>query len=157
MDANPYEAPKTREASDSKSAARIIADSTLEIVRSQRGMMWLFLAKIGMDFTVGIARELLSGPPWMAFLCSFLAVNIAIAYFVFRLSNAIYGIGPGIVCFALTLAPCLGTFTVLVLNGNAMDCLRKSGVKVGFMGATKSQLAELAAARNDQSELGQSG
>jgi hypothetical protein len=113
------------------------------MVKAQRGMMWLFLAKLGMDFTVMAAQEFLQGPALFVFYAAFAGIDLAIAYYVFRLSDLIYGSGPALVSAGLTLTPGMGTFAVLILNGNTIDRLRKAGVKVGFMGATKEQLEEL--------------
>jgi hypothetical protein len=120
--------------------------STLEMAQAQRGMMWLFLAKLGIDFSASIVAELPAGPAFFVYCLAFAAVDLAIAYYVFRLTNLTHGTGPALVSAGCTLTPGIGTFTVLILNGNTIDRLRKAGLKVGFMGATKSQLEELAQA-----------
>lgn len=147
MSGNPYASPEGDEPSRSlpKVAARD-PRRLLEIVTAQRAMMWLFLFKLAIDFSVSAASEILAGPPLLAYFCLFLIVEVVIAYFVFRISHAIYDLGPAVVCALLALAPCLGSLTVLVLNGTVMDYLRKNGVKVGFMGATRLQIEDL---RND--------
>ncbi len=141
MPENPSVPPTSRQ--ESSANADGDANSLVEIVLAQRGMMWLFIAKLGVDFTVNMAQEFGAGPIPIAYLSIFVLVALAMGYFVFRLSNATYGIGPAVVCTALSFVPCLGLFTILILNGSTMDRLRKSGVKVGFMGATKTQLAEI--------------
>lgn len=122
-------------------------ESVLEMVKAQRGMMWLFIAKLGLDFGFSATRDL-AGPTVQAvFWIAYLLVSITVSYFVFRLTRVIYGMGPAIVCAGLIFAPCAGSFAVLVINGGVMDRLRKLGVKVGFMGATAAQVAELEAAQ----------
>lgn len=118
-------------------------ETVIEMVQAQRGMMWLFVAKLGFDFSSGAANELLVEPVRIVFWVAYLVVSGTVAYFVFRLASAIYGAGPGIICACLTVAPCLGSLTVLILNGNTMDRLRKAGVKVGMLGASAQQLREL--------------
>lgn len=107
--------------------------------------MWLLILRVGLDFTASIAAELFDSYARLAYFVVFIAVTVSIAYFVFRLASAIYGAGPAIVCLLLSAIPCLGTFAVLILNGNAIDQLRKVGIKVGFMGASAVQLEEIRA------------
>lgn len=107
-------------------------------------MMWLWVAKLGLDFAFSIAPDMLGPALSIVYYVPFLAVSIAIAYFVFRITHLVYGVGPALVCTLLAFLPCAGTITVLILNGQTMDRLRKLGVKVGFMGATRQQLDELA-------------
>jgi hypothetical protein len=120
-------------------------DEILEIVKAQRGMMWLFVAKLGLDFGAGAVRDLASQPFLAIYWAAYLAVSLAVAYFVFRLAKVVYGGGPAVICAALIFAPCAGSLAVLIINGNSMDRLRKAGVKVGMMGATALQLRELEA------------
>lgn len=120
-----------------------VSNELLEIVVAQRGMMWLLAAKFGTDFTFSVAKEFTTDLLLIAYLSVCVLVALAMGYYVFRLSNAIYGVGPAVVCAVISLVPCLGLLAVLILNGNAIDQLRKAGVRVGFMGATKSQLAEM--------------
>jgi hypothetical protein len=115
----------------------------LDLAQSQRGMMWLFALKFALDFCSGIVRDAVGLPLRIVYLSAYLLVSLAVAYFVFRAARIIYGIGPALVCGALIFAPCLGTLTVLVLNGTAMDRLRKSGVKSGFFGVDRRELEKL--------------
>ena len=151
MNENAEEAASAQEPAHVHVEPRIGNASTLSILRSQRGMMWLFLLKIGLDFTVSMARELPSRPLQIAYLCVFVLVEGSIAYFAFRISNAIFGLGPALVCSLMTLIPCMGMFSVVILNGTVIDRLRKSGVSVGFMGATKLQLEQYGASRSGDS------
>ena len=115
----------------------------LDLANSQRGMMWLFAAKFAIDFCSGMIRDTVSPPLQIAYLAAYLAVSLAVAYFVFRISSIIYGVGPAIICSLIVFAPSLGTLVVLVLNGTTMDRLRKSGVKSGFFGADRGEMEKL--------------
>lgn len=150
MSINPYEAPQTGVLPPPKDGSPVTAPSTLAIVRAQRGMMWLWLAKIGLDFAFRLAPDMLGPALSIAYYVPFLAVSIAIAYFVFRITHIIYGIGPAFICALLAFLPCAGPITVLILNGQTMDRLRKLGIKVGFMGATRQQLEELTKRQSEQ-------
>lgn len=132
----------------SKPSVPVVTVTTLEILRAHQGMMWTVVAKFGFDFAFGMVFNESPLMVKIPFLCAFVAVELAIAYFVFRLANAIYGIGPGITCAALSILPCLGVFVVLILNGTTADLVRKAGVKIGFMGVTKAQLEALIVAMN---------
>jgi hypothetical protein len=118
-------------------------DVTIDLAQSQRGMMWLFAAKFALDFGAGMVRDAASPPLQAVYLAAYLLVSLAVAYFVFRIARVIYGTGPAVVCGFLIFAPCLGTLTVLVLNGTSMDRLRKSGVKSGFFGVDVRELEKL--------------
>ena len=142
MENNPYQTPQPH------SSGKHLADDRalhrlLDIVLGMQGMMWLFLFKVGMDMTVGTARVLFSDIWVTVYFCLYLVVQLAMSYFVFKVVHAIYDIGPAIICSLLVFAPCIGTLTVLVLNGNTMDHLRKQGIKVGFMGPTRQQIDDL--------------
>lgn len=117
----------------------------LEMARAQRGMIWMLALKLALDFTVMQAAALLPRFPLMLYYAAALLVMIAVIFFTSRLAYALYGLGPAILCSVLLFAPCIGLLTILMLNGTAMDRLRKAGVKSGFMGVTKDQLAQLEA------------
>jgi hypothetical protein len=118
----------------------------LDLAQSQRGMMWLFAMKFALDFCSGIVRDAVRPPFQVVYLIPYVLVSLAVAYFVFRAARIIYGIGPAVVCGLLIFAPCLGTLAVLVINGTAMDRLRKSGIKSGFFGVDKRELEKLQSA-----------
>ena len=131
-------------------------DEIVEMVKAQRGMMWLFVAKLGLDFGAGAVRDLASQPFLTIYWVAYLGVSLAVAYFVFRVAKVVYGGGPAVICAALIFAPCAGATAVLVINGNTMDRLRKAGVKIGFFGATVQQLRDLEASATDSLPPGQS-
>lgn len=117
----------------------------LEMARAQRGMIWMLALKLAIDFTFMQATQFLPQFPLMLYYAAALLVLVAVIFFTARLAYALYGVGPAILCGVLLFAPCVGLLTILMLNGTAMDRLRKAGVKSGFMGVTKDQLAQLEA------------
>lgn len=119
--------------------------TSLEMVIGQRGMMWMLILKLVVDMLFNAASGLPVGSMLYGLLAVYIIACLIAAYFVFRLANAVYGIAPGLICAAATFVPCIGLFAVLILNGTTMDQLRKRGIKVGFMGATKTQVDELRA------------
>ncbi|MCL4195006.1 MAG: hypothetical protein KJZ87_24915 [Thermoguttaceae bacterium] len=68
------------------------------------------------------------------------AVGIAGTVFVFMLAIAMHSVGVGILLGLLTLLPCIGLITLLVVNGQATNVLRQNGIRVGLLGADMSQL-----------------
>ena len=144
MKPNPYQSPAMNEDVPSTSSAALReARSLLTIVSSQQILMWLLPVKAGVEFTMGIFTDTWQGPMLWGYLLIAIAIQAVTSYFVFRIMQELYGIGPAIVCAVLAAAPCSGTLAVLILNGNVTDYARKRGVKLGFMGATRSQLDEL--------------
>lgn len=119
--------------------------TSLEMLIGQRGMMWTLILKLVVDLMFNAMSGLQSGAMLYGLAAVYTIACLIVAYFVFRLANAVYGIAPGLICAAATFIPCIGLFAVLVLNGTTMDQLRKRGIKVGFMGATKTQVDELKA------------
>ena len=122
-------------------------EEMLDVAKSQRGMMWLFAAKFALDFGAstirGTMREGDIQPLVIVYLAVYTLVSLAVAYYVFRTARVIYDVFPAIICGLIVLSPCLGTLTILVLNGTTMDRLRKAGVKSGFFGVDKRELEKL--------------
>lgn len=142
---NPYEPPRAPPQVAVRPAAVVY-----EMATAHRGMMWLLLVRFGADFAtnmIGDAVNMVGGsfrvPLLMIFLAAYVGIAAASGFFAFQLGRAIYGVGPAVVCFLLSLVPCLGMLTILVLGGTAMDQLRKAGVRVDFMGATSEQVRNL--------------
>jgi hypothetical protein len=65
-----------------------------------------------------------------------LGVLIVADVFVFLLATKIYGTALGIVLGILTLIPCVGLITLLIVNSKATALLRAGGLKVGLLGAS---------------------
>jgi hypothetical protein len=64
-----------------------------------------------------------------------LASAVVATVFVFMLALKMYSTGAGIVLGLLTLIPCIGLITLLIINQKATRLLRKRGYKVGLLGA----------------------
>ena len=120
-------------------------EAAIELATAQRGMMWMFALKFAMDSSAGIIRDVVSQPFQAIYFVAYLAVSLVVAYFVFRIARIIYGDLPAIACGLLVFAPCIGTLTVVVLNGTTMDRLRKLGVKSGFFGPNRLEMEKLMA------------
>jgi hypothetical protein len=71
-----------------------------------------------------------------------LGVALAAAVFVFLLSMELYGTGLAIVFLLLTLIPCVGLITLLVINSKATATLQRHGYRVGLLGARLSDFDE---------------
>ena len=69
-----------------------------------------------------------------------LGMVITATVFVFMLALSLYSTGIGVLLGILTLVPCVGLITLLIVNGKATQVLRAHGVHVGLMGADSSQL-----------------
>jgi hypothetical protein len=117
--------------------------TAIELATAQRGMMWMLAIKFAMDSSTGIVQDMAKQPAQAIFFVAYLAVSFVVAYFVFKIARIIYGDFPGVACGLLVFAPCIGTLTVLVLNGTTMDRLRKLGVKSGFFGANRLEMEKL--------------
>jgi len=59
---------------------------------------------------------------------------------VFRLAKELIGTGIAILCIVLTIIPCIGLITLLVLNQKATSYLQQHGIKVGFMGVDPKRI-----------------
>lgn len=60
--------------------------------------------------------------------------------FVFLLAIRVYSLGVGILLGILTLVPCLGLVSLLIVNGKANEVLRANGLKVGLLGVNLSDI-----------------
>ena len=65
----------------------------------------------------------------------FLAVAVIATVFVFMLALKVYGVAMGILLGVLTMIPCIGLITLLIINQKATGLLTEHGYRVGFMGA----------------------
>lgn len=71
---------------------------------------------------------------------AFLAVSITSTVFVFMLAMKVYSTGIGIFMGILTLVPCIGLIMLLVVNSKATNVLKDNGIKVGLLGAKRSDI-----------------
>ena len=125
MTSNPYEAPKEK--------SEITGDETSEQVirvgKQQRAIMWLILAAI-LTFLVPLAG---------------LITGIIMIVFVYRFASAMKW--PVAWLWAiLSFLPLINLLILVTLNGRATKLLRANGIRVGLMGANKSDMAKLRAA-----------
>jgi hypothetical protein len=105
------------------------------IAMYQRGIMACILLYI---CTVVIAMALPGQMPLLR-LAVVLVTGLISTVLVFLLSVQLFGAGLGVLFGFLTLIPCVGLITLLVINGQATGTLRRHGYHVGFLGADLSQ------------------
>jgi hypothetical protein len=72
----------------------------------------------------------------------FMGVAVAATVFVFLLAIKVYQVGLGVLLGILTLIPCIGLITLLIINGKATAVLQKHGYRVGFLGADMAQFQQ---------------
>ena len=106
-----------------------------------------FLAVFGL---IVLAAMLFSGPPIdrlrvihtasPVVVLVLLAAGLVAMVFAFLLSLKVYSTVKGILLALLTLVPLLGLFVLLAVNGRATFILRQNGHKVGWLGASLSEI-----------------
>src|SRR5262249_7608940 len=104
----------------------------------QKIIMWCILAyliAVAAQFAVPQEFRLVLG-------LFFIAVAMLATVFVFMLALKVYGVAVGIILGVLTLVPCIGLITLLIINQKATGLLNKHGYRVGLMGANLSQFKE---------------
>jgi hypothetical protein len=77
---------------------------------------------------------------WMGVVVYGIAAEVTGAVFVFMLAMKIYSRSTGILLGILTLIPCVGLITLLVINSTATAILRMNGIRVGLLGARASDI-----------------
>ena len=101
----------------------------------QKVIIWCilsyFLAVIGQFAIPSDFRPLLG--------LAFLGVAVLATVFVFMMALKVYSTTMGIVLGILTLVPCIGLVTLLIINQKATGLLTKHGYRVGLLGADLSQ------------------
>jgi len=101
----------------------------------QKVILWCILAyfiAVIAQFAVPPAARLLLG-------LVFVTVAVLATVFVFMLALKVYSVAMGIVLGILTLIPCIGLITLLIINQKATGLLKERGYRVGIMGADLSQ------------------
>jgi hypothetical protein len=128
----------------------------LDVARLQQAMTCWTFGAIPLGYVAAVIAGVLDlefdVPRFTAHLLvwGFIVVlNLIIASFAFRLARAIYGLPLALVTALFVMVPCWGLIAVLILNGSAIDYLRRKDVVVGFFGATKEQLVRLAEMKED--------
>jgi hypothetical protein len=123
-------------------------EELLQIARSQKAIMTLIL--LNLLFITGLAWSLiLLGPGhWSAGVeisavrWILILLNLIAVVFIYRLAKALRQ-----TAWVYALAaffPCVGLIALLLINHFATRALRRHGVRVGLMGAVKSDLDHLA-------------
>jgi hypothetical protein len=101
----------------------------------QKAVLWCILA-----YFVAIIAQFAVPADYRIFLSLVLIpVALAATIFVFLLAMRVYSVVIGIVLGVLTMIPCIGLITLLVINQKASGILAKHGYKVGLMGANLSE------------------
>jgi hypothetical protein len=101
----------------------------------QKALLWCILA-----YFVTIIAEFALPEAYRIFVSLVLIpVALTATVFVFLLAMRVYSVLIGIVLGVLTMIPCIGLITLLVINQKASGILTKHGYKVGLMGANLSQ------------------
>jgi hypothetical protein len=134
MSDNPYQSPLTE-----SRAVGIRSGDPAElknVARYQKGVLVCILIYILLVVSQFLIPESLQ--PLL--MIAVAAVGVTGTVFVFLLAIAMYSVGVGILLGLLTLLPCIGLITLLVVNGKATSVLRQNGIRVGLLGADMSQL-----------------
>jgi hypothetical protein len=105
------------------------------IAKYQRAIIGCILLNI---CAYALAMALRDQAP-LIFLGIVLVVGVVSTVFVFLLSVELFGPVIGVLCGFLTLVPCVGLITLLVISSQATGTLRRHGYHVGFFGAAPSQ------------------
>lgn len=134
MSDNPYQSPLT----ESRAVGIRSGDPAdlRNVARFQKGVLVCILLYILLIVFQFFIPESLR--PVLAFVA--LGVVVTGTVFVFMLAIAMHSVGVGILLGLLTLLPCIGLITLLVVNGQATNVLRQNGIRVGLLGADMSQL-----------------
>jgi hypothetical protein len=109
------------------------AESSQSIDKVASGQKLIIYAILAQFLTVGL--QAVFGD--IAGLVGLVAVVMSLVG-MFRLSSGLgYSLGAKILFVVLLLIPLVGLITLLVLNSNATDALRKAGFQVGLLGARR--------------------
>ncbi len=101
----------------------------------QKAVLWCILA----NFVALIAQLAVPEEFRIYFSLVLIPVGLIATVFVFLLAMRVYSVVIGIVLGVLTMIPCIGLITLLVINQKASGTLAKHGYAVGLMGANLSQ------------------
>jgi hypothetical protein len=134
MSENPYEPPSVdAQVVGVRSGSR---HDLRSVAQYQKGILVCILIYfIAVLFQVGLPPEL---RPVLAL--GVMLLGIVGTVFVFLLAMKVYSTGVGILLGILTLVPCIGLITLLVVNGKATAILKQNGIRVGLLGANLSEI-----------------
>ncbi len=123
--ANPYEAPKARV------ATQAFSDENIDkIARGQKLVVYAFIlyfAAMALQSVLGFVVALVA-----------LGALVTALVGVFRLSSGMgHGTGLKILWIVLMFVPLINLITLLRLNSSATKALRAAGYRVGLLGASK--------------------
>ena len=107
-----------------------------EIAQRQRAILLCILAIFILYVPAIGMQQMLPLLVRLGLAFAVLVVDIVAVVFVFLLTTKLYGVGVGILVGILTLIPCVGLITLLVVNAKATTILRAAGLKVGLLGAS---------------------
>ena len=137
MSQNPFQSP---------SAAGTVFgvnDGSLETLRKvatyQRGVLLCILIQL---LTIPVNLVMQRSVPELAGLVALVAVLAGLVgtVFVFLLAKNVYSTAVAVLLTILALIPCVGLIILLIVNGKATAIMRKNGIKVGLLGADRSQI-----------------
>ena len=117
----------------------ITQTALVRVATAQRAVLWLILLYFAAIFGAGLGNG--AGLHALAYIVPFiyLAVLIIGAILVYRLAHAIESAAPWLYVVLLVI-PIGGLIGLLILNGKATRMLRDAGLRVGLMGAKRSDL-----------------
>jgi len=117
----------------------ITQTALVRVAKAQRAVLWLILLYFAAIFGTGLGNG--AGLHALAYIVPFiyLAVLIIGAILVYRLAHAIESSAPWLYVVLLVI-PIGGLIGLLILNGKATRMLRDAGLRVGLMGAKRSDL-----------------
>ena len=134
MSDNPYQSPRPD--------AQIIGvlsgsrDDLRSVAKYQKGIIVCILINL-----VNIICKAVV-PAEIAFIIalSFLVVGLVGTVFVVLLAIKVYPTAVGVLLGIMTLIPCIGLLSLLVVNAKATSILKQNGIKVGLLGANLSEI-----------------
>jgi hypothetical protein len=120
--------------------AELSRDALRNVATYQKAILLCILANIVVWIVAVSTQTVLPPVLQVLLLLVILAVSVTATVFVFLLATQVYSTGMGVLLGILTLFPCIGLLTLLIINSKATTVLRKHGIRVGFLGAKTSDI-----------------
>jgi hypothetical protein len=124
-------------------AERMSPSDLRTVAISQKAVIFCILGNLA-TIPLRIALEQMPAttalPGFLILLAFYLAVGITATVFVFMMAVRVYGTGAGVALGILTLVPCVGLITLVIINQKATGVLQQHGIRVGFLGANMGDL-----------------
>ena len=119
-------------------------DSIRRVADRQRILIWVVLLNLILQFAIMVKANLASPAIfvicWLMLLCTLIATFVS----VLRLAAALgWNIVALIALAPLCLVPLVNLLLMLLLNSRATTLLRAAGIRVGFLGARKSDVHDI--------------